>query len=291
MSNYDMRNDLDQRDYAGEIIFWEKSRKGGEVAIAVESKSDERFYQKFFHDETEFFSVDGFENVIDSVTKANKQIKGVIGIIDSDFRYFTEEQLSEAIFQTDAHDVEMQMVDSVVWENFYSQHFPKRKKDGISANEFLNNLLEKLKPLACLRYLNHTENLGLIFRKRTKVQNAFIYLKYAKFFDAKTLELDLSEMLKIVENKSSKISFFNHNPDKEEKLTQLLSQDFDLIKFSNGHDLMNVLALLINSKPKEAADSLTKQLIIAYRKEDFQETELHLQLEKWNDAQKEFSLF
>ncbi len=291
MPNYDMRDDLDKRDYAGEIIFWEKSRKSGEVAIAVESKSDERFYQKFFHDETEFFSVDGFENVIDSVEKANKQIEGVIGIIDSDFRHFTEEQLPENIFQTDAHDIEMQMVDSAVWENFYSEHFPKKKKDGISANDFLKNLLEKLKPLACMRYLNHTEKLGLTFRKRTKVQNTFIYLKYARFFDVKTLEMNVSEMLKKVEDKSSKISFFKNNPNHLEQFSQLLSQNFNLIKFSNGHDLMNVLVLLINSKPKETADSLTKQLIIAYRKEDFEQTELHSQLEKWNDEQEEFSLF
>jgi hypothetical protein len=288
MSNYDMRNDLDQRDYAGEIIFWEKSRKGGEVAIAVESKSDERFYQKFFHDGAEFFSVDGFENVIDSVEKANRRIKGVIGIIDSDFRHFTGEQLPEVIFQTDTHDVEMQMVDSVVWENFYSQHFPKRKKDGVSANDFLQNLLEKIKPLACLRYLNHTENLELKFR--TWKQKKFDYLKYANFFDVKTIEINLAKMLNTVQEKSNKPRFFTNESRHSESLNQLISQDFDLIKFSNGHDLMNVLALLINSKPKETADSLTKQLIIAYRKEDFQETQLHLQLEKWNDAQKEFSL-
>lgn len=294
-----MREFINKNDYYGQIKLWKSSRKEDSVAILVESKSDEIFFRKLFNEKTAtIFSVNGYQNVIDVLNKIQEKDKFnfVIGVIDADFRRITNENLGlKTIFLTDGHDLEMMTIKSDVWDLVINQYKDKVKLDSFEKikGNIKDFLLKLSKEVANVRFLNHAEKLDLIFKSVDKKCN-YNFIDYADFIDKNTLDFNKKAMLKIIENKSQKLSFFGNNPNYTTKLDEISNVNYDLYDFCNGHDFMNILALsfekAIGSK-KLSGKALEDSFCISYRSSDFQKTELYSSLTKWEKSNLPLKIF
>lgn len=267
------------------------------VGIFVESPNNEKLFKPLFDKTCRFFVRHGWKKVLEGIEFFNKStnIFAVIGIIDADFRRITGNFLTEKnIFMTDFHDTEMMTIFSESWDHIiYREADTEKLADFEQKKHFKDFLLELIKPLSCLRLLNETENLGLIFKKANKENQEFKYIEYKLFVNEK-LEFDFKNLLKAVENRSEKPNYFKNNPQIMQKLTDLQTKIFDLKEISNGHDFMNVLAIALQkaiSNKKIDAEHLENLFIIAYRFTDFQKTELYQTLENWQRRTKNFIIF
>lgn len=295
-----MREDINKNDYYGQIKLWKSGRKADSVAILVESKNDEIFFRKLVNEKTAtIFSVSGYQNVIDVLNKIQEKDKFnfVIGVIDADFRRITNENLGlKTIFFTDGHDLEMMTIKSEVWELVINQYKDKDKLDSFekSKGNIKDFLLKLSKEVANVRFLNHTEKLGLIFKSVDKKNGNYNFINYADFIDKNTLAFNKNNMLKTIENKSEKQKFFSNNPNHTNRLVEITNENYDLYDFCNGHDFMNILALsfekAIGSK-KISGKELENFFCGSYRSSDFQKTQLYLSLTNWEKANLPLKIF
>ncbi len=279
-----MRNYIDENYIYGELKLWKSAKKQNAVGILVEAKADELFYRKFFTKNTAFFKTNGFQK-LEAILEKIEQNKdeGFIGIIDADFRRIDNKNLKyRNLFLSDGHDVEMMTINSQAWEQVLDFYIDKEKK-AIFETKHNKNIKDYLfdiaKSIACVRYLNNKEQIGLVFRTFKKDKPDFI--DYQKFVSKDDLIFDYSKMIKTIENKSSKQNFFKNNDEYLKKLENIQKEQYDLSEFCNGHDIINLLALAF----KKAIGNTTlkgieieNQLVIAYRFDDFKKTNLYKDL-------------
>lgn len=284
-----MKDFINKNDYYGQIKMWKSSRKSNSVAVVVESKSDEKLFRSLFHKDTTFFSVSGFQNVLDTLTKLeNDNFYFVIGIIDADFRRINNETVKiKNIFLTDCHDLEMMMVKSDAWDNSILKLTEKEKIDSFENKHgsILDFLLNLSKHVASVRFLNYRNNLELKFKNVDKKGNCD-FIDYNKFIDINTLSIDKDKMLETIENKSQKNQFFKNNQNLKQEFESILQDNYDLYEFCNGHDFMNILSLALKkalSNEQKSGKDLEEILLFAYRLEDFIKTNLYKLLKEWNE--------
>ncbi len=291
-----MREYIDENYIYGELKLWKSARKKDAVGVLVEAKADELFYRKFFTNDTTFFKTNGFQKLEAILEKieSNKD-DGFIGIIDADFRRVDNEQLKyRNLFLSDGHDVEMMMITSPAWRQVLDFYVDKKKQIAFEKThgDITSRLFFIAMFIAFVRYLNHKEKIGLVFRTFKKGKPDFI--DYHKFVDKDDLSFSVTKMREVIENKSSKPNFFNKNSDYLILLDGILSEEYNVFEFCNGHDIVNLLALAL----KKAVGNTTiqgydieNQLIIAYRFDDFKETNLYKELLNWEQENSNFRLF
>ncbi len=292
-----MRNDINENYIYGELKLWKSAKKQNAVGILVEAKADELFYRTFFTKNTAFFKTNGFQKLEATFEEIEKnKDEGVIGIIDADFRRIDYEKLKyKSLFLSDGHDVEMMTINSPAWEQVLDFHIDREKKSNFEKthNNIKDYLFDIAKSIASVRYLNHKEKIGLVFRTFKKDKPDFI--DYQKFVSKDNLSFDFNEMLKTIENKSSKQNFFRDNVEFREKLDNIQKEKYDLSEFCNGHDIINLLALALkktigNTSSIKGTD-IEKELTIAYRFDDFKKTNLYKMLLNWEQENVDFKLF
>jgi hypothetical protein len=308
MRNNDLRYNTDENDIFGELkMYREGDKHKDRIFVLVEAKSDENFYRKFIVGKAVFFIGNGWENVEKAIESVNKhKIQGVLGIIDADFKRIEKAIIPENLFLTDFHDKEMMMINSHVWQeilNHFADNSVSAKTGFSKLQEFENNanqpiletLLNLAKPIANIRLLNERQGFGLKFR--TQKKKTVDYLKYDKFIAKTTLEIDKIQLQKAVENKSSKLNFFD-NSTIQIQLQNVENEQHDLNELCNGHDVINIFSLALEkaignhgSSGKVAAERIEENLIVAYRLEDFQKTDLYSALLKWESVNLPYLLF
>lgn len=232
------------------------------------------------------------EEIIKNVN--NSEIKGVIGIIDADFKRILEKTNTiDNLFWTDYHDTEMMCIYSPAWENVLDFYIKKDKFEAFKnkyGEDFRTYLMKVSKPIGVLRLLNEKENLALKFKTKKK-DESFEFLDYEAFTDRKTLKVDIQKLFKNVENKSEKPNFFKQNPNQVAEFDKLLATDFDLKELNNGHDLMYMTAVALletigSEKNKDRKERITGANLeniftISYRVGDFIQTNLYQELSNW----------
>lgn len=272
------------------------------VGILVESHKDEIIFRKFFDaKKCHFYPQNGKYKLLPVLAILNKSIKDkVIGIIDADFRRIMNTIIEfENLFLTDKHDVELMMMFSEAWQNMINHYvnpeklvqLEKEKKDTL-----LNILLHIAFPLSCLRWLREDKNLENIkFRRSTN--KGIKYVKYQDFIDDKRLTINEQALIRAVENISEQPHFFTKNSQYIEDWNTYQSQKYDLGEFSNGHDVLHILSIALQSVisnraniGKIEADTLAENLGISYRFADFQQTQLYQSLLFWQ-KEKALSIF
>ncbi len=284
-----MREHLNSDYYEGLIRQWLSSRKEGAVIVIVEGKSDKKFFKKYFNENSAFFPVDGFQNVIAVLDKVEKDIKGVFGIIDADFRRIVKEDFKvKNIFMTDYHDVEMMTIASKAWEQVISHHsktekltqFKEKHKQSV-----LDYILTLSYSIACFRFLNYKNDLGLKFKSGS--DNKYKFIDYSMFIN-QNFSINENDLIKAIENKSEKQNFFNNHKDLLKDLLKDLDEirknNYDKFEFCNGHDVMNILSLALKKEigsESISSNDLEEHFYIAYRLEDFIQTNLYKNLQDW----------
>lgn len=297
----DLRAETDEHYLAGELKMWHDGpQRGSSTAVVVEGRSDELLFRnKLLANSCVFFVGNGWSWVEHIVQFATKHaIPGVIGIVDADFRRVTGKPASSPnLFLTDGHDAEMMILRSPVWDSLLNEFAEvSTPRDGTKSRlqQFedqkgktaLDALLDTAWFMACLRFLNHKHNLGLIFRKGSGRDAR--YIDYHPFVNERTLEVNREKLLTEVENFSQKQNFFSRNPSHRRELDDLWTETQNPWEWCNGHDVLHIFSLALEqalanrrSSNKVSPNELERSLRIGYRKEDFQKTILYQMLQEW----------
>lgn len=260
--------------------------------LIVEGIKDFNLYNKFINigGAIEIKQVGGKENVIEIIKiLEERNFNEKIGIIDSDFsKIIDEEQLVSDIFTTDHHDSEVMMFKSPALETVLYLYTTKLKLDEFSSNrEIKGIILETAKEIGLLKLANHLHNLGLAFKPKNIDGKS---LKYKDFIDERTLQFKGREQLiDTVFNYS--INRSNQIANKEfikQKLEEVSKKQYDLLQLVNGHDLSNVVFLLLKKSLRSSKKSLCDyntiedSFIMSYEARYFIETELFKSLYEWS---------
>ncbi|MGX9727309.1 MAG: DUF4435 domain-containing protein [Candidatus Electronema sp. VV] len=254
--------------------------KKQKVWVIVEGETDQKLYSKMFkrdHVEIEI-SHSGLSGLLKIVSDL-LETKRVIGIRDADFLHLDDQENdAEHIFLTDFHDAEMMLVSC---ENAYKQvaaEFLTGEKEPVAVRE---KLLLSLKFISGIRWLNDLCKLELNFEG----------FPFGNFYDEKTTKLNDSACL---------IEIINRSPNRKGEITQeqvclKIEGILDVLNLCNGHDFQKIFALYVTSKLKKGKKGIADNRIgeafrVAYRFDDFKETNLYNELKNWADS-RSISLF
>ncbi len=261
----------DEHGVIGSIRLQLKSPLGkNKVYVIVEGQTDLKLFINFFDTEHQ---VDlqqangGCEKLRMIVLEILKDTPNIIGIKDADFMHLSREQeVSENIFLTDQHDLEMMQIAS---DSTFYKVINEYLSDEREPLELRRRVLISLRFIAGLRWINETENLGLNFKN----------LGLTESYQAQDLTLNQTAYLKVVLQRSA---------NKKRELTEMevaerINEINDLFNLCNGHDFQKALALYINSFGSKGIkeEQLGSAFRLAYTFKEFQKTVLYQNLQAW----------
>lgn len=269
--------------------------------LIVEGTKDSKLYGRFLnHQEIvikEAFGKQKVKKVIQILTARGFDRK--IGIIDADFSRITEEDIEiNGIFITDDHDIEVMVIKTKALDdvlhlfcsNLKIKEFKKNHRVSVK-----DKIFELGKKVGYLKLANKIFDLGLIFKPEKLGGNQ---IKYKNFISDKTLNyLGDEKLIDTVFNYS--INKSTNIQDKiiiSKKLSKIKGNEYPIEQLVNGHDLTNVLFILmkkvLSSKKKELYDSNSVEyfLTLAYQFDDYKMTYLYKNIKNWAD-EKDINVF
>jgi Protein of unknown function (DUF4435) len=135
-----------------------------------------------------------------------------------------------------------------------------------------------------LRWISQCDGLNLTFSD----------LKFSKFVDEQTLQIDELKLIQEIKNKSQAFSL--DNKDIQQKLTKQKNIGHDCWQVCCGHDLVEILSLGLRKaigtmKPTDVeSNSLERSLRLAYEEAYFQQTQLYSDIQKWESSDRQFKV-
>ena len=248
------------------------------IWIIVEGETDQKLFSKLIdgdHVEIEI-SYGGVGSLLNVVSELLKETDYILGIRDADFIHLENKTiLTNNIFFTDFHDAEMMLI---ACDNAYKAvvaEYLHNEKNPIFLRE---KLLKSIVFIGGLRWINDSENIELNFQD----------IGIGVFYDGKICSLDevkcLQEVIKRSPKKKKDVS--------REEVINKIKNISDFLNLCNGHDFQRVFARYVSvySKKGVSDKEIGKSFRIAYRFEDFQQTNLYKQLKEWSDN-KSIALF
>ena len=274
-------------------IMQDKSFNG--YYLLVEGNKDVKLYGKFINYQNvrvkPAFGCEKVKSVLSILETRGFNKK--IGIIDSDFNKILNTDINiDGLFITDDHDIEVMIIKTRALENVIrifcsDDKIAKFEKDNKTT--ILNSLLNIGKEIGYLKLANKIHELGLIFKPNTPDGNL---IKYTGFTCEKTLSyLGDSKLIETIINYSRvKSPEMKAKSDVENAFLELKEGDFDLNQLVNGHDLSNLLYLLMkkvlksNNKMLVNNNSVEDSLILSYEYDYFKETNIYTNLKEWSES-------
>lgn len=274
-------------------IMQDKSFSG--YHLLVEGNKDVKLYGKFIN----------YQNIRIKPAFGNEKVKAVlsilesrgfdekIGIIDSDFNKILDTEINiDGLFMTDDHDIEVMIIKTRALENvirIFCTEANITKFENDNKTTIRNSLLNIGKEIGYLKLANKIHQLGLIFKPKNADGNL---MKYGNFTCDKTLSyLGDNKLIDTVINYSRvKSPIMKPKPDIEEAFSVLKEGEFDLNQLVNGHDLSNLLYLLMKKVLKSSNkmlvnnNSVEDSLILSYEYDHFKETEIYAHLKEWSES-------
>lgn len=263
--------------------------------LLVEGAKDLRLYRKFIREELRVKATFGkyaLREVYEILER--NQFNKVLGIRDADFLRIPnnpkfDPNYVHPIFVTDNHDSEVMMIDSKALTDFLNvvSDPDKVNKFERKVGKSVRDLLYELGyNIGCLKLANKRNNLGLVF-KPAKIDGNVI--KYKKFICDKTFvflgndEL-ITAALDYSRNRNTQLA---SKPTILEALGVILAENHDIKEIVNGHDLSEILYLIVtkglgsNSSVLNGADSIENSLIMSYDIAQFAKTRLYNSLDSY----------
>lgn len=283
-----------QAERIANAIMMDNSFKG--YYLIVEGQKDYKVYSKFIDESNvrikEAFGFEKVKLVLHILSELGFSNK--IGIIDADFSRILEiEHNLEELFLTDYHDIEVMIIKTKALEavlrtfigNTKLENFEKEK--GKPIRELV---LELGVEIGFLKLANKLYDLGLVFKPHNPEGNQ---IDYKDFIERNSFSfIGKSQLIKTSINYSRNKSI---SLKSEEEITdafdKIAVQTFDIDNLVNGHDLSNILFLLMKktlaSRNKMLTDfnSVEDCLSLAYDYDDFKETELYKSTKLYADNQ------
>lgn len=263
--------------------------------LLVEGNKDVKLYGKFINsDNVRIKPAFGNEKVKEILSiLENRGFDKKIGIIDSDFNKILKNEISiDGLFMTDDHDIEVMIIKTKALENVIrifcsNTQIVKFEKDNNTT--IRKSLLKVGKEIGYLKLANNIHDLGLIFKPKKADGNL---IKYGNFTCDKTLNYLGDEKLidTLINYSRVKSPTIKSKPEIQEVFSNLKKDEFDLNQLVNGHDLSNLLYLLMKKVLKSRNkmlvnnNSVEDSLILSYEYDFFKETELYSNLKEWSDS-------
>ena len=231
-----------------------------ELIILVEGISDkklmDKFYQNYYNSTYVLFPPDvtgesagGWTNVQKTVSTIDRQT--LIGIIDVDFKNIDKEfTLPAKIFFTDAHDMEMMILQSAKVISSIKAEF------DFEVN--LDTIIEKLKYITMLRFYQYRTKLKINFNRIHDID--------------KNSKLTLDEL----------VAKFKDVPININEVAELESEvKSNFFQMYNGHDVSKIIAINITKEDQKNSisyETLERVMRCAYQISDFEKTKLAKQI-------------
>lgn len=265
------------------------------IYLAVEGKKDLKLFRKFVSsDDVEIKVAFGCEKVKEVLKiLEDRGFDRVVGIIDRDFKEIQGEvDVLDRLFLTDHHDIEVMMINSSSLDHVLSVCCNSDRIKSFeekNGTDIRNTVLELGKEVGYLKLANKIHNLGLLFKPDRPEGNV---IKYRDFICDKTLDFKGEEkLINSVVNYSRNRSKNMKNTDEiKDCYCKVCSQSYDLNQISNGHDLSNILLILMSKVLKSGNKLLANYnavedlLIIGYEYSEFKDTNLFKNMDKWSQS-------
>lgn len=278
---------LDGRDEINEVkLLISGYRALGKFTVLVEGIEDVKVYEKFFlKGKVIVCQTNGCAKLVELVDGLNKihLESNFIGIKDADYDVLNHVNYPYPnLFMTDKHDLETMMISEEALENIMKEYlrYEDMKKERIELNvqDFLQEAIEKIRSLSYFRWYNDLSRSKLSFGT-----------------------LKLSTMLKEDPTLSYDccLAFITRlNPDTTFIPTSKMLADFenshlgqiDTYQLLRGHDLCEMLSLLLQSHPYSYArshvsdDKIEASLRLVYSGEQFRKTQLYASITTWFES-------
>lgn len=258
--------------------------------LLVEGSTDKIFYERFVDTATcELVSVSGklssklrVISVLRILESANFQ--GVLAIVDADFdrlKTSPDNNNSPNLLRTDTHDLETMLLKSPTLDKMLAE-FGSEEKIANLNRDVRTVLLDASMSVGYLRWVSQLDELNLTFDG----------IKFSKFTDEPTLQIDELKLIQTVKNKSQALSV--KDEELQQRLTNQKSSSHDPWQLCCGHDMMEILSLglrkaigSLNATDVEP-NSLERSLRLAYEAAYFCRTQLYLAIRAWESDNQPF---
>lgn len=274
-----MRDLLTPADVANEISMLISS--GQNAVLAVEGITDSRLYSKFCNNDHVMIVVaHSKSNVRRAVDECwnKRNLNTVIGIVDADLDRIRGKKRTPPVFNTDYRDLEIMMLASPAIDDLLAEYADPVALDTFTEEygPVFDAVISACYPIGLMMYISEKYKLSLNFRD----------LKFDNFIDARSLGIDLDELLAeiIYCTKGSCIS-------KKELLKiakSEISRDHDPLDYARGHDAVDVLLIGLkanfgsfNAKNLKSGE-LSGAIRLAFSDTYFARTNLYSRTCKWS---------
>ncbi|MEH2034097.1 MAG: DUF4435 domain-containing protein [Nostoc sp.] len=245
--------------------------------LLVEGSSDKTFYQRFVDQLVcELVETSGKQRAIDILKNLEQSnFQGVLAIVDADFdRLETLLHTSHNLLCTDSHDLETILINSPAFNKVVVE-FGSEEKIAQFNPEIRLVLLENGMSVGYLLWISKCKGLNLTFDG----------IKFSKFIDEQTLQIDELKLIQEVKNKSQAYSL--RDEDLQQQLKSQKSNNYDPWQICCGHDLVEILSIGLrkvlgsNKAVDVEPNSLERSLRLAYEEIYFRQTQLYLDIRIW----------
>jgi len=256
--------------------------------LVVEGDTDRRFY-KTFVDETRCNITVAFSKpsvfAVLLILEQN-DIHGVLAIVDADFDVIQGQiPSSPNVLYTDTHDFETLIIKSPALEKVLSEFGSENKIEQFKQNvgkDVRTVLLECGTPIGYLRWASLQNGYFLKFEG----------LDFRKFLDQVNLTISEAKLIKAVKDKSQRHDI--PNDQIKNSLQELKRGDHDLWHLCCGHDLASILSVMLhraigtNDTGDISPVLIERSLRLAYERLHFQQTQLYVSIQRWEEANEPF---
>lgn len=279
-------------DRIANAIMMDKSFKG--YYLIVEGTKDFKLYSKFTNNSNvRIKEAFGFEKVkLVLQTLSDRGYSNKLGIIDSDFsKILSISHEVDGLFITDCHDIEVMIFKTKALETVL-RIFVSSSKISNYEKEIGKSIRDKILELGIeiglLKLANKVYNLGLVFKPKTIDGNQ---IKYKDFINENTLDFKgTKDMINSLLNYSrAKSKTLKSEEEIIQKLKEISEGTYDIDHLVNGHDLSNILFLLLkktlssNNKMLQDFNSVEDSLILSFEYDDFKRTVLYSEIKKFEN--------
>jgi len=283
-----MRELLTADDIASEIRLTRGPSFSGAFLIVEGETSDLRVYGRLIDRELcRIIPSHGKENAIHVLEiLESENFAGVLAIVDADFwRLEGRELPSSNLFITDTHDLETMILKSPALDKLLTEFGSADKIERFIerlGKSIRDVLLDSGTPIGYLRWISQKEGLSLRFEG----------IVFSRFLDDEALNIDDSEMITEVKNKSQRHDL--RVEDLRNSIDELANTNHDPWDICCGHDLVCILSFgfrkALGSKTV-GPELIETSLRLAYEATYFLVTQLYKSLRVWEKANQPFRIF
>jgi len=251
--------------------------------LLVEGGTDKTFYERFIDKVacqvvTTSGKPSSKQRAIEILKILNKEnFQRILAIVDADFdRLEGLPNIPNLIF-TDTHDLETMLIQSPALDKVLAEVGSEEKITKFG-KDIRSVLLQSGKPIGYLLWISQIHELNLTFAG----------IKFSKFIDEQTLQINEIKLIQEVKNKSEAHTL------KAEILQQHIANqkrnDHDPYQVCCGHHLVQILSFGLckaigSAKPSDVESSvLERSLRLAYEEAYFYKTQIYLSIRQWESV-------